>query len=557
MATSNFTNWRPPSGGFTLAAPGFADQWAYDDAAAVNPGANTPQLGSMLNWSLIPGLSNNVFKDMGPDSFGDLPTVDNAAMDAWLTKNGYKIRDSGQVDGKVGYRWVEDRNGNVIGQPSAYDNDDSTFMTGAALAAAIAGGGILAAQSGAGGAAAAGSGTAATSGSAAGGAGAAAASSTPLNMAAIEAGLGTAGYGTNAAAAASGLFNPATIGAGAAGSLGAAEALGSGELLSGMDLAADAALGSGNNIITAGSSLPTTGALNSVASELATNPPTTSATGAATPGGTTAPGYSAAGNYGPGMTGAQTGVFDAVLGATGSTAAAAAASASPLVSGALSTVGDLVSGASSGLATGAKTWFEKLTGGGQGTLEGIQDLLKLYGLYNSLESGGGGGGSGSPLASIAQLKAQVGDPNGTWNEAQKAAAQKYFTAPLTKYTPPPASRFGVDPMNPVYPKYARGGDVAPLNRIATDVRAATHVGPGYVASGPGGGQDDLVDARLSPGEYVFDAELVSALGDGSNEEGARRLDAMRQRVRAHKRSGPLSQIAPRARTPEAYFKKGA
>jgi hypothetical protein len=53
--------------------------------------------------------------------------------------------------------------------------------------------------------------------------------------------------------------------------------------------------------------------------------------------------------------------------------------------------------------------------------------------------------------------------------------------------------------------------------------------------GIGGGQDDKIPALLSDGEYVVSAQDVSDLGDGSNEEGARRLDEMRKLIR--KRAG--------------------
>jgi len=64
----------------------------------------------------------------------------------------------------------------------------------------------------------------------------------------------------------------------------------------------------------------------------------------------------------------------------------------------------------------------------------------------------------------------------------------------------------------------------------------------------------LVDAKLADGEYVFDAEIVSALGDGSNKEGARKLDQMREAIRRHKRSAPLHTIPPKAKSPLAYLK---
>lgn len=71
--------------------------------------------------------------------------------------------------------------------------------------------------------------------------------------------------------------------------------------------------------------------------------------------------------------------------------------------------------------------------------------------------------------------------------------------------------------------------------------------------GQGGGQDDVVEAAMAPGEYVFDAESVSALGDGNTEEGARKLDQMRENIRRHKRGGALSSIPPRAHDPMKYL----
>lgn len=100
-------------------------------------------------------------------------------------------------------------------------------------------------------------------------------------------------------------------------------------------------------------------------------------------------------------------------------------------------------------------------------------------------------------------------------------------------------------------KYAKGGDV-----MASPLMAAggvPHKGSHYV-QGAGGGQDDLIDARLADGEYVFDADIVAALGDGSNKEGAKKLDAMREAIRKHKRSAPADAIPPKAKSPLAYLK---
>jgi hypothetical protein len=77
----------------------------------------------------------------------------------------------------------------------------------------------------------------------------------------------------------------------------------------------------------------------------------------------------------------------------------------------------------------------------------------------------------------------------------------------------------------------------------------------YAVGGSGSGRDDTIDAKLSDGEYVMDAETVAMLGDGSNKEGAARLDQMRAALRAHKgKNLARGQISPDAKSPLAYLK---
>jgi hypothetical protein len=53
----------------------------------------------------------------------------------------------------------------------------------------------------------------------------------------------------------------------------------------------------------------------------------------------------------------------------------------------------------------------------------------------------------------------------------------------------------------------------------------------------------------------MDAETVALLGDGSPEEGAKRLDAMRAAIRAHKgKALARGKISPDAKAPMAYLK---
>ena len=79
------------------------------------------------------------------------------------------------------------------------------------------------------------------------------------------------------------------------------------------------------------------------------------------------------------------------------------------------------------------------------------------------------------------------------------------------------------------------------------------------ARGSGSGRADTIDARLSDGEYVMDAETVAMLGDGSGEEGARRLDEMRSNLRQHKgKVMAKGKFSPDAKSPLMYIKrKGA
>ena len=61
--------------------------------------------------------------------------------------------------------------------------------------------------------------------------------------------------------------------------------------------------------------------------------------------------------------------------------------------------------------------------------------------------------------------------------------------------------------------------------------------------GIGSGQDDKIPAWLSDGEYVWSAQDVADLGDGSTDEGVRRLDKMRQMVRQQAGRKDVKKIA--------------
>jgi hypothetical protein len=77
---------------------------------------------------------------------------------------------------------------------------------------------------------------------------------------------------------------------------------------------------------------------------------------------------------------------------------------------------------------------------------------------------------------------------------------------------------------------------------------------GHFVQGRGDGQSDDIPAMLADGEYVFDADTVAALGNGSSKAGALQLDKMRESIRKHKRSAAHNKIPPKAKSPLEYLK---
>lgn len=100
--------------------------------------------------------------------------------------------------------------------------------------------------------------------------------------------------------------------------------------------------------------------------------------------------------------------------------------------------------------------------------------------------------------------------------------------------------------------YSSGQDQAPAQPT---VQMAAGGPLARLAMGGGSGRDDTIAARLSDGEYVIDAETVALLGDGSTQEGARRLDMMRRNLRKQKgKALARGKISPNAKSPLNYLK---
>jgi hypothetical protein len=144
------------------------------------------------------------------------------------------------------------------------------------------------------------------------------------------------------------------------------------------------------------------------------------------------------------------------------------------------------------------------------------------------------------MSSIENAYAQPGATGEQISNAyQNASASATQARNLQPPPPPPPPPAAAVPMKD-------GGEVDDSDDMVKHLvdyhKNGGHQGPGQV-KGIGSGQEDKIPAYLSDGEYVWSAQDVSDLGDGSNREGVRRLDKMRQMVRSQAGRKDVKKIA--------------
>lgn len=103
------------------------------------------------------------------------------------------------------------------------------------------------------------------------------------------------------------------------------------------------------------------------------------------------------------------------------------------------------------------------------------------------------------------------------------------------------------------PGFMRGGYPELYSR---PVRHFDSGGENYVGNhyGAANGRADNVNARLSPREYVMDAESMALLGDGNPDDGAKKMDEMRVNLRKHKgKMLAKGDISPKAKAASSYI----
>jgi hypothetical protein len=102
-----------------------------------------------------------------------------------------------------------------------------------------------------------------------------------------------------------------------------------------------------------------------------------------------------------------------------------------------------------------------------------------------------------------------------------------------------------------YGQYAKGG----LNVVHHSGKTRVDFRHGDAVTGPGDGQSDDIPAMLADGEFVFPADVVAALGNGSTKAGSDKLYDMMHSIRAHARSSGPKDLPPPAKSPLEYLKK--
>lgn len=105
--------------------------------------------------------------------------------------------------------------------------------------------------------------------------------------------------------------------------------------------------------------------------------------------------------------------------------------------------------------------------------------------------------------------------------------------------------------NTRYGRYAGGG----LNIVEHSGKARIDFRSGDAVTGAGDGQSDDIPAMLADGEFVFPADVVSALGNGSTKAGSDKLYDMMHSIRSYHRAAKPKDLPPPAKkSPLDYLK---
>lgn len=195
---------------------------------------------------------------------------------------------------------------------------------------------------------------------------------------------------------------------------------------------------------------------------------------------------------------------------------------------------------------------QKAAGGGAG-------VASLMGGMGGM--GGGGGGGAPEAAAPASFTTSTASVN---PYAAEGPASSYAAAPQgLRSLRPSQADFGQNeqPMfnapqqqEPAPEPYAYGGPIYLAHGGIAGLQPHEYKAGGQYLSGPGDGMSDNIraniegrqEARLADGEFVIPADVVSHIGNGSSNAGAKKLHAMMAQIRKARTGNPKQgkQIKP-------------
>ena len=129
------------------------------------------------------------------------------------------------------------------------------------------------------------------------------------------------------------------------------------------------------------------------------------------------------------------------------------------------------------------------------------------------------------------------------DQYQQAAAAGGLMTPLMAAGGSTGTRHG---------QYAHGGMATPL--VAAGGKMRVDFRHGDAVTGDGDGQSDDIPAMLADGEFVFPADVVAAIGNGSTKAGSDKLYDMMHGIRAHARSTHPQDLPPEIKSPLDFLK---
>lgn len=275
-----------------------------------------------------------------------------------------------------------------------------------------------------------------------------------------------------------------------------------------------------------------------------------------------------------GLGGAALGGLGSALGGAGGTAAATAgtealgagiASAAPAAAGTQAGIGAALSGATP--SAGIAGSVQPALAAGQ-TYSAMGSAIPAGSSFNTMVGASGLGGIqplGQTAASglTAAPPSFLDSPTAWWkgltptqkmlygggaglglmalsNRRSGTPGQEEYDGPLSRF------RYNPDLYRPAMPM--AGGGITELMNKGGSSDLGSYSDGGRMLKGPGDGMSDNIPAtiagkrpaRLADGEFVVPADVVSHLGNGSTDAGAKQLYAMMDRVRS-KRTGTKKQ----------------